>query len=436
MSIKYQISQELPVTHEVDVAVFGGGPGGLGAAVMAARMGAKTLLVERYGCLGGMATVGEVHPFMCNHNKMRSMDRPVYTDWVYKMMEYRPGEKPQGNEDPPNSGRQISKDICMLAMEDLVLESGAQILYHHNLFDVVKKNGRIEAAVLFSKSGLTAVKAKTYIDCTGDADLAFRAGCECEQGGPSGYCQPMTLCFKLAGVKKLEESELKGVPEKANEIYLKAKAAGKVDCPRENILKFQWIDSDVIHFNTTRVIKKSGVNGVELSEAEIEARRQLRQIVKLFREEVPGYENARIHSIAHHIGVRETRRVVGRAYLTRASFEKAEKFPDAIARVNYPIDIHNPNGAGTEICRVPQDDWYEIPYGCIVPKGMANLLVGGRPISVDHAVHSSMRVMPPACSVGQAAGMAAALAVKKNCTPPELDGVEVRKNLVEQGAFL
>ncbi len=160
------------------------------------------------------------------------------------------------------------------------------------------------------------------------------------------------------------------------------------------------------------------------------------QFLRFFRDCVPGYESAQIHSIAAHVGVRETRRVQGRAYLTRADFEQSRKFPDAIARVRYPIDIHNPDGTGTEIIALPEGQWYEIPYGCVVPQGVDNLLVGGRPISVDHAVHSSMRVMPPACSVGQAAGVAAALASARDCPPAALDGVQVREQLRERGARL
>jgi len=137
-----------------------------------------------------------------------------------------------------------------------------------------------------------------------------------------------------------------------------------------------------------------------------------------------------------HIGVRESRRVRGHAYLARADYERCAKYPDGIARVRYPIDIHSPSGSGTEIVHLPPDEWYEIPYGCIVPLKIDNLLVGGRPISVDHAVHSSMRVMPPACTVGQAAGVAAALAAAQGVPPASLAGVDVKAALVAQGVAL
>ena len=423
-TVHYEISRDLPILHEADVMVAGGGPGGLGAAVMAARAGAKTLLIERFGFLGGMAVSGEVHPFMSNHVDHEPLDGPIYTEWVEKMQAYWPGGK--GQE------RYISKDAAMLAAEDLCLEAGVDLLYHHHLADVIVEDGAIEGLVLFSKSGLTVARAGAYIDCTGDADLAARAGCEFEQGGPSGHCQPMTLCFKLRCVDKSRSPGR----EELNRLYDEAKGRGEIACTRENVLVFNWLEEDVLHFNTTRIIHRDGTSGADLSAAEIEGRKQVRQFLQFFRNHVPGYEDAQIHSIAHHIGIRETRRVKGRAYLTRADYEEGRKFRDAIARVRYPIDIHNPDGTGTEIIPLPEGEWYEIPYGCIVPTSVQNILVGGRPISVDHAVHSSMRVMPPACTVGQAAGMAAALSAARNCAPAELDGVEIRQKLAEQGARL
>jgi hypothetical protein len=358
---------------------------------------------------------------MPNHLDGQPMDGPVYTDWLKAMDRYAPRV----------DALAISKEAALLAAEDLCLAAGVELLYHHQLADVVTSGRTIEALVLLSKSGLTAAKAKQYVDCSGDADLAAMAGCAFEQGGPSGHCQPMTLCFKLSHVERGR------VPwDRLNELYIDAKDNGEINCPREDVLHFTWLDDDVVHFNTTRVVHQSGTNGAELSQAEQQARAQVRQFWEFFRRRVPGFEQARIHSMALHIGVRETRRVRGTAYLTRQDYEACRKFPDAVCRVNYPIDIHNPDGTGTEMKHLPPGAWYEIPYGCLVPKDIDNLLVGGRPISVDHAVHSSMRVMPPACTIGQAAGMAAAMACRKGCLPRELDGATLRESLVGQGARL
>lgn len=379
-----------------------------------------------------MASIGEVFPFMGNHLAGKTLDKPIYSDWVNAMQKYHSDYDGKCDEDVERIHANFSKDEAMLAAEDLCLEAGVRLIYHHNLFDTIIKGGKIEAAILFSKSGLTAAKAKVFIDCTGDADLAMKAGCECEYGNEDNLCQPMTLCFKVSGV---DADRMPTRPE-ISALYDEAKAKGEIQCPRENVLWFITPEKDVIHFNTTRVIKKSAINGIELSEAEIEARIQLRQYLKFLKKNVSGFENSKIHSIAHHIGVRESRRVVGIDYIGVKTFEQAKKYPDAIARVKYPIDIHNPDGSGTIIKHLAENDWYEIPYGCIVAKDVSNLLVGGRPISVDHALHSSMRVMPPACSVGQAAGVAAAMAVEQYIDPDKLDGIKLRKRLKKMGAVL
>jgi len=435
-TISYSIKKEIPLLHEADVIVVGGGPGGTGAAIMAARHGVRTLLIERYGYLGGMATSGEVHPFMPNEVNGACLDRPVYTDWIIAMQKYLSVGQASGRgcqkEKISADDRMISKEIAMLAAEDLCLEAGVQLLYHHSLVDVIKTGTTIDSLVLSSKSGYTAARAKIYVDTTGDADLAAMAGCKFEMGGQSGHCQPMTLCFKLSHV------DVRRTPDRETltRLYREAKERGEIDCPREDVLVFEWFQPDVIHFNTTRIIKRNGTSGIELSDAEIEGRRQMRQLMAFLKHHIPGYAQAQLHSVGHHIGVRETRRVRGLKYLTREAFDRCAKFPDGIARVHYPIDIHNPEGTGSEMIHMPEGEWYEIPYGCIVAQDIGNLLMGGRPISVDHAIHSSMRVMPVACSIGQAAGLAAALAALRETLPSKLAGMEVRQMLIAQGAFL
>ena len=162
----------------------------------------------------------------------------------------------------------------------------------------------------------------------------------------------------------------------------------------------------------------------------------MRHFIKWLRSEIPGFEHARIYSMAPEIGVRESRRIKGRSYLTQENFVNRSKFPDAIARCNYPIDIHSVTGTGTSFVHMNKNEYYEIPFGCVVAADIDNLTVAGRPISVSHELHASSRVMPPACSVGQAAGLAASMASKRGICSSELDGVEVRKHLVAMGAWL
>ena len=436
-TLKVNLPTELPLKHTADIIVVGGGPGGIGAAVSAARGGADVLLVEHYGFLGGMATAGEVNPFMPNHHEGKSLDTGIFEEWLDRIDTY--GGKA--------SGSRIFDPACArLAAEDLCLEAGVRLLYHHRVAHVQTQGKQITSIVLHSKSGLTAAKAKQYIDSTGDGDLAAMAGCEFKFGSEdTGFAQPMTLCFKL----KLSETDrpvdethgdLYQIMHKQMDliqaVYKKAQADGRIQCPRENVLVFRGVDRDVVHFNTTRVIKHDATNGNELSEAEILARTQIRQIIKLLREEIPIFKNCQIYSIAPQIGVRESRRIMGRAFVTVQDYMAGKTYPDGIARVTYPIDIHNPNGSGTVLLHFPKEAWMEVPYGCLVAKDIDNLGIGARCISVDHAVHSAVRVMPPVVSLGQAIGTAAAMAIKSQKDICQVDGMLVKEALIKQSRNL
>ncbi len=441
-----QFPQQVSLSHQVDVAVVGAGPGGLGAALFSARCGYKTLLIEQYGLPGGMAVSAEVHPFMVSHCHGSSLDAPVYPQWIEAMHRYLPSsildEMRRGRG---YWGRSINKEAAALGAEDLLLEAGVEILYHHRLCMADVENRRIRSLILHRKDGFCAVQAKMFVDCTGDGDLAALAECRYEKGNADGWCQPMTLCFKLSHINAkyiIEESGIRIFDPQwrrmLTEKYQDALRRGLIHCPRENILIFPFhlADEGVVHFNTTRVVKLDATNGLELSQAEIEGRRQLREILFWLRSEIPGFENCRLMSMGVQIGVRESRRILGHAYLRREDFDQCRKFPDAIARCSYSIDIHSPTGAGTVHAHLPGNEFYEIPYGCIVPSDCDNLTIGGRPVSADVAVHSSLRIMPTAVSLGQAAGVAAAMACQQNCTPAALSGIAVRERLKAMGARL
>jgi hypothetical protein len=433
-SYPVDLPQAVPLSHEAELVVVGGGPGGIGAAVAAARQGADVLLVEHYGFLGGMATAGEVNPFMPNHLAGKSLDEGVFSEWLDRI-------KTLGGK-----GADLHFDpfVARLAAEELCLEAGVRLLYHHSLVHAQKRQPRlIDAVVLHSKSGFSAAKAKAYVDSTGDGDLAALAGCGFEYGGEgTPHAQPMTLCFKL----KLDPADVpadvdivKWMWEHNDQMqaaYKKGKADGRIDCPREDLLYFRSVDHDVVHFNSTRVIHRSSIVGTELSDAEVQGRRQMQQIVAVLRAELPLFKHATFHSIAPQIGIRESRRIQARARVTRDDYSSAACYPDGVVRVTYPIDIHNPNGTGTEITDLPKGAWYEIPFGCLLPADIDNLAIGSRCIGVDHAVHSSVRVMAPVCSLGQAAGTAAAMALKQGIDVCQVDGVALKKRLIESGRNL
>ncbi len=424
---------------ECDVLIAGGGIAGVSAAVMAARQGVKTVLVEKNGSLGGTAVFSEIGHMMPNHFSSDGktehgipMDGPVYLEIMERMNEYLPPEI-RISEFRNWTGRSymVFKDLISLAMEDLCIKEGVQLLYHFNLADVIREKRCIRYAVFLTRSGYLAIEARNFIDATGNGDLATLSGCTFEMGDPAhgGYCQPMSLCFKLSHVdySLLNWNEIQRK-------YRDATASGVLDCKRENILAYEFLEKDVLHFNTTRILKKSAVNAMELSDAEIEGRRQMRLIVNWLKSEFPAFRNARYSSVAPEIGVRESRRILGRAYLTKDDFVNHRKFPDGIARSNYNIDIHSVTGSGTTYVSLPSDEYYEIPFRALLPRDIDNLAVGGRPISVSHEVHASSRIMPSASSTGQAAGVGAAVATKRRIDVSALDGVEVRSELRKMGA--
>ncbi|GAA3407881.1 FAD-dependent oxidoreductase [Paenibacillus hodogayensis] len=414
---------------DFDVIVAGGGPAGIAAAVASAREGARTLLVERYGFLGGAGTAMMVNPWM-SYRAGKGGVQLIFgvlqelIDGMTEMGMY-------GHRLVPNA---FDPEALKVVAERLCLEAGVTLLYHTFLAGVhMSDDGRtIRSLQLANKAGLVEMSARMYVDATGDADLAAMAGAVVEKGREvDSNCQPMTLNFRMADV------DLQRIPDK-NEItrlYLAAKERGEVDCPREDVLWFYANQPDVLHFNTTRVILKDATDPWQLTEAEIEGRRQVQQLVRFLQKDVKGFENAYLQTTAPQIGVRESRRVIGEHVLTAEELLAACKFDDCIARGAYPVDIHNPTGSGTVIQSLKLGEWYDIPLRSLIPLKLDNLLVGGRPISATHEAHSAIRVQPIAMAVGQAAGTAAALCARSGVTPRAIPAREVRQSLTKQGAL-
>jgi hypothetical protein len=427
---------ELPLAAQADVAVLGGGPAGLCAAVAAAQEGADVVLIERYGFLGGMATAGLVNPFMAFQTASLGADalnapqdlklvNGGLLQVIIQRLAEAGGYEAREQAFDPETFKHVAQET--------VLEAGVRLRLHTSLIGALAEEGRVRLAGLASKSGLEAVAAEVFIDATGDADLAAWAGAEYEQGRPEdGLCQPMTLNFRVGGV----DPDRIPSRDEINARYVAAKERGEIANPRENVLWFYTTRRGELHFNTTRVVGKQATEAGDLTAAEIEARRQVQQMVAFLRREIPGFGGAYLLATATQIGMRESRRVMGDYLLTAEDVLTARDFSDGVARGCYPVDIHNPAGTGTVIQPVPPGRSYAIPYRCLTPAGFENLLVAGRPISADHAAHSSLRVMPIAMNLGEAAGVAAAQALPHRGHTRAVDVAVLRRRLRERGAVV
>ena len=410
-----------------DVLVAGGGPGGLAAAVSAARNGADTLLIERYGFLGGMATAGLVNPFMTYWAGEEQIIGGVLQEVIDRLTALGAYGKGSRTAFDPEAFKFVADQMCA--------DAGVKVLLHSFLSDVAVSGNAIESIEIAGKSGKTSLTAKVFIDGTGDADLAFMAGARCEKGrDEDGLMQPMTLNFRVC---KVDVSRMPPRGEEFNKLFDKAKAEGRLDCPRENVLLFLTTREGEIHFNQTRINRADGTSTEDLTRAEIEGRRQAWQFIVFLRRDVPGFEEAEMLVSGPQVGMRETRRVMGEYVLTADDVLSARKFEeDCIARGSYSIDIHSPTGAGTVIQRLKPGESYDIPYRCLVPTGIDNLLIAGRPISATHEAHSSLRIMPICMAIGQAAGTAAALSIREGVVARKLDVRLLQKTLRSQGANL
>ncbi len=409
-----------------DVVVCGGGPAGIAASVAAARTGAEVLLIERYGFLGGMATAGLVNPFMTFYAGSEQIIKGIFQEIIDRL-------SAKGGWGGPQEKWAFDPELLKVVADEICLESGVKMLLHAFVCGADVQRSRIASIRVFAKPAERKIKAKVFVDATGDADLAYTAWVPCEKGrSGDGLTQPMTLNFRVAGV------DIDRMPsrDEINRLYLVARSEGRINCPRDNVLFFFTTRRGEVHFNTTRVIKLDGTSARELTAAEIEGRRQAKQICDFLRADVPGFENSYLMTTGTQIGVRETRRIVGQYVLTAEDVLSAAKFHDGIARGSYSIDIHDPAGGGTVIKHLPPGESYDIPYRCLVPLNISNLLVAGRPISATHEAHSSLRVMPIAFAVGQAAGTAAALCARWKVSPRDLDVKRLQRELLDQGASL
>ena len=410
-----------------DVVVIGGGFAGIGAALAAARENAKVLIVDKGNCFGGAAAHCLVYPFVPYKTKINGVNTALSAG-LFEVICDKLKEKGMPND------RDFLEEELKYIVNEMLLEAGVDILFHAYACGVDRKEDKIVSVSFATKSGVISIEADYFIDATGDAQIAYLANCPTVLGRePDRLCQPMTLCFRVGNVdvKKF----LLGW-KKLKLAYAEAFEKGEFINPRENILFFTSPIDNVIHFNTTRVVKHNPTSPEEVTEAEIIARRQVYEVYEFMKRHGDGMENSFLMMTAGEIGVRESRMIVGDYVLTENDCRAFKKFEDGIAACNYDIDIHNPEGSGTSHYYFPEGEYYTIPYRSLIPTGVNNMLVAGRCISSDHGAQASYRVMSTVCNIGEAAGVAIGLAVKAGSSVRDVNVKELRGILKENGAFL
>lgn len=414
--------------------VIGGGFAGTAAAISAARTGISVLLVKKSNSLGGAASLNLVNPFMPNRTKLTvddkkkdfNISRGLFAEIVDRLLGKAVFEK------TPSCA--FKEEYLKLILNRIATDAGVDLLFHSYLIGAKARNNRVYSVSVANKSGIQDIEADYFVDATGDADLAVMAGFPYRLGREDdGLCQPMTLCFRVVNVNraKFEKSR-----HKINELYNEFKKQGKIKNLREDVLVFSSIADNVLHFNSTKIIKRNPVDVFDLTKAEIEAREQVFELFKFLKENIDGFQKADIISTASEIGVRESRMIDGEYILTEDDLVACRTFEDSIALGNYDIDIHNPEGSGTSHYYFPEGKYYTVPYRTLIPKSSKNLLVAGRCISVTHKAQASVRIMPIVCCLGEAAGMAVSIAKKDNVYVGEIDVQLLRKQLKNQGAAI
>lgn len=439
-----------------DVAVVGGGPAGFAAALSSARNGAKTILVERYGFVGGVAASGL--PFLNFFNRNR---KQVIKGVAEELVQRLKKENATTGHIFPKRGHIdsiafVEPEWVKIVAEEMLIEAGCDILYHTFAFDVKREANKISSVVVANKGGKHEIKAHCFVDATGDGDIAAFGGAEYQKGRmPDGLMQAMSLIFRLGRVDVEKVGELwREAPvfatpfgtEREYNIHPTAMLNGWEDILKKMKLfedEGHWVwsgtlqDGELTYVNTIRVSGLDPTDPVEFTKAEIEARKQLKKVLKFFNQYIPGMDKSYLTSVAPQIGIRETRRIIGEYILTAEDILVGRKFWDSIAKCGYCIDIHDPKGKGWKANFIESEDaTYDIPYRCLVPNKIDGLLVAGRCISTTHEALGSTRIMPCCMALGEAAGVAAALSASTGISPRNIDVEKIQQKLVENGAII
>ena len=447
---------------DADVIVAGGGPAGVCAAIAAARNGADVLLVERGNCLGGMATRGLVGPFMTCYDRTGSVQivRGLFGEIVERLVARGGAIHPRHCHAGTAFTSWIASghdhvtpfepEALKLLLDEMCAEAGVRVLFHADFADPLMDGRRIVGARVFTKAGMRDVRAKVVVDATGDGDVAFRAGAPTEFGDPeSGRIQPASLFFRIgncdfAAITADIEAHRSDFYRKDGVNYrslhwriAEARAAGDWTLDRVSIGLFRGVREDEWFINTSRIMGVDSTDPESWSAAEAEGRAQVDQIFRFFRKYVPGCADARLLCTGSTVGIRESRHVLGEYRLTVDDCLDGRVPEDSVLLASNSVDVHGRFGPrSNEYVPMRHGDWYGVPYRCLVPLEVEGLLVAGRCLSATSDAAGAVRVMPPCMAMGEAAGVAAALAASRGTTPRAVPAADIRAELVRRGVAL
>ena len=446
-------ARELNVRAEVDVLVVGAGPAGIMAAEAAAQdKNLKVMLIEQRGYLGGNLTIGL--PIL---SFLGPKGNQVVKGGAQKFID-RMWAKNAASEHKPCKNHMsltiIDPDQAKTVAWEIMDDAGVKVLLYTFVVDTLVENGKVTGVIIETKAGREVILAKTIIDCTGDGDVAFRAGVECNKGDENGGMQPPTLMFLMRGVEmqKLRDA-ICNEPEKYDmdvmptEQFREGKfitvgLRGRIleaqqkgyKVPVARTILITGLNEDEIWVNMTRVSGVDATDPVSYTRGEHDARMQMYDVMAYLKDFVPGFENAWLERSAAFMGIRETRVIVGKYVMTAKDILEQKRFADAIAVAGYPVDIHHAQGGDCTMLFC--DDAYEIPYGVLVPEKIESLLVAGRCSAMDHEAMAATRVMSTCMALGEAAGVAARVALADGVEPSQVNVEKVREALLANGAYL
>ncbi|OUM99662.1 MAG: hypothetical protein BAA02_10235 [Paenibacillaceae bacterium ZCTH02-B3] len=420
-------AKNIPIAYETDVLVVGGGATGVAAAIAAARVGCDVMLVEKYGFCGGMATAG-MSGTICGlftSGKTGKREQLVhgFAGEFYRHLQDRGGVSdpfPFGDTALVVHDLHVWKEVA----DDLLTEAKVKILYHTYCVGIVHKNGLVEAAIIENKSGRKAIRAKRFVDATGDGDLCVWAGAP-HVMGKNGSVQYPTMVFRMNHVDV--QHFLRDGLHRVEELIHEAERKG-FDLPRKHIYLLPSPRPGEILCNVTRIAKENGdpidaTNAEDLTEAELRGRKQVREYERFLRQFVPGFENARLNDVAAQIGIRQSRTILGKGMLRNEDVMQARKSKRAVAKSAWCIEAHGKDGIYMYYL---DNDYYEIPFDTLVPQNVENVMTAGRTLSAEHEALASARVTAQCFLTGYAAGAASALSLKHGIKPGDVDYDELK----------